>query len=411
MKVVQLNTSDTGGAGIAAVRLHRALLQQGVDSVFFSRWQRSTNEQQFSIGESKPNWLIRLLSKFGFALTKDAIAKKVLSKKSGNYEIFTFPQTDCRAEQYPLVQQADLLNLHWVSWFINYPTFFKIHKPIVWTFHDFNPLMGGFHYPADNDRNRENFGLLEDSLRHQKQYFLRQRNANNLSIVTPSKWLGEYVQKSEIFKRFNVTVIPNSIDTTVFKPYDQPFARSVFNLPPAKKIILFVSETVDNYRKGFDLLFESINRLNMDNSCVLVTVGNAQSPLTPSGNIINIGSINDERLMALLYSAADAFILPSREDNLPNVMLESIACGTPVIAFRTGGIPEAITSGFNGILANEISVDALTETIKRFIENEFHFNSAEIRKHAVEHFSPERQAAAYHQVYTRLMENFTRNES
>lgn len=342
----------------------------------------------------------RLMGKLGWDDSQKRKNQKLMKNLTGRYELFSFPFTDYTVEEHPLVQNADIVNLHWVSNFIHYPTFFKrVTKPIVWTFHDMNPFLGGFHYAGDLQRNKAIMGSLEEYLRLQKKQVMR--STHNITIVTPSKWLGEQLNLNDTFVKKDYTNIPYGLDLSVFKPHATAFARSVFNLPQDKKIILFVSENVNNYRKGFDLLVKATEQLQLTKDELIVTIG--ESALDVKDNLLSVGRISDDRLMSLLYAAADVFVLPSREDNFPNVMLESLACGTPVIAFTTGGMAEVIQHGFNGILAHEITASALGQAIEDFLRGPFRFDRAKIRDFAVNNFDLSIQATRYKELYKGLL--------
>lgn len=404
MKITLLSTSDSGGAGIAALRLHKGLMALAVNSSFLSRYEQHPGSatHKYVFNEQRgPSFLNRIMRKLGLPITQEEKNKAALNGKTGSYEIFSFPQSNFRVEQHAAVQQADIINVHWAAGFINYPTFLAIPKPMVFTLHDCNAFMGGFHYPEDKERNKATLGALDQELELIKQKAFSQRKAKT-AIVSPSAWLGKLAQQSEVFKNLDVHVIPNSINTHVFRPYDKHFARSVFNIPTDKKVVLYVSEHIRNHRKGFDLLTDALQQVDSNNT-VLVATGNANA--SAHENIIYTGSIPDERLMALLYSAADVFVLPSREDNLPNVALESIACGTPVIAFNIGGIPEIITTGFNGILAQSLSATDLAQAINQFLRGDSTFNADAIRADAVKRFDTPVQATAYARLYDQLRNN------
>jgi glycosyltransferase involved in cell wall biosynthesis len=325
------------------------------------------------------------------------------NKRKGTYEAFTFPITDYRAEHHELLRTADIVHLHWVADFINYPTFFAtIKRPIVWTFHDMNPLLGGFHYQGDKDRNMNAFGDLEQKLERIKRSAYEA--TGNMTVVTPSRWLGNCVQGHDQLKRMPFRNIPYGLDLNVFKPHNKALARSVFNLPDDKKIILFVSDRIDYDRKGFDLLKAAMEQIHLGSDFLMVTIGsNGATGLEKSDRIVPLGRIGDDRLMSLLFSAADVFVLPSREDNFPNVMLESRACGTPVLAFPVGGMTDVIRNGFNGWLADNVSVVALRNMIEKFMMGEMNFESAAIRDFAVDNFALSIQAKKYFDLYSEIL--------
>ncbi len=404
MNITLISTFDSGGAGIAALRLHKGLMAFPVNSSFLSLYeshQGVANKYVFNNEQSLPTLWNRIKRKFGLPITHEEKNMILLEGKEGPYEIFSFPESDFRVEQHLAVQQADVINVHWVAGFINYPTFLEVPQPLVFTLHDCNAFMGGFHYPGDKERNHALLGALDREFELVKQKAFCQRKGKT-AIVTPSAWLGKLAQQSKSLEGFSVHVIPNSINTQIFRPYDKNFARCVFNIPLDKKVVLYVSETIGNYRKGFDMLTAALKEVESNNT-VLVATGNANRPTNE--NVIYTGGIPDERLMALLYSAADVFVSSSREDNLPNVALESIACGTPVIAFNIGGLPEIITSGFNGILAQSVSATALAESINAFLRGDISFDAAAIRADAVKRFDTQVQASAYVRLYDQVLNN------
>jgi glycosyltransferase involved in cell wall biosynthesis len=405
VKIVHVNTYDVGGAATAALRLHTGLLQQQTDSIFLCLYKnndKQENKIKFSQPFTRLSIFEKIISKVG--LKKPSQQNKngrKLKSLGGDYEKFSFPFTDYHVEDNTLMKEADIIHLHWISDFVNYPTFFsRIQKPIVWTLHDMNPLFGGFHYKGDKERNNSVFGQLEKKLVTMKANAVVR--AKKIVVATPSVWLGECAKRSVIFKNASFLHIPYGLDCSVFKPHNQFYSRNVFNLPANKKIILFACETVHTYRKGFDLLIEAIEGFNLKDEFVLVTVGEANMAMQKDF-IHNIGSIHDERLMSLLYAAADLFVLPSREDNFPNVMLEAFACGTPVLSFKTGGMKEIIKPGFNGFFAGDITAESLAQAIHQFCAGNYSFNRSLIREFALQSFSLEIQALHYKKLYKEIL--------
>lgn len=405
MKVVQVSTSDTGGAGIAAYRLHRALSNLQVSSSFLSLLRKNIQDPNGYTWETKTgNTVIdKILRKLHLQQPLDSLHQKQLEGKNGQYEIYSFPESDYRVEKSQVIADADLVNLHWVSGFINYPTFFSLKKPLVWTLHDMNPFMGGFHYRGDYTHNQPAFEKLE-----QQNIAVKKQALSKLlfpmHIVTPSAWLAGESKQSEVLGRFPVSVIHNSVNTWVFKHYDQAQARAHFNLPADKKILLFVSHELQVFRKGFDLLLDALKSLNAPENFVIVAAGKMNPETSYPDNIIPVGALHNESEMALLYAAADAYILPSREDNLPNVMLESIACGTPVIGFNTGGIPEVIHHKQNGILVDDMNAHALKKAIEYFLEGGLSFDKEQIIHSAHALFAPSVQAGKYRSLYESILQ-------
>jgi glycosyltransferase involved in cell wall biosynthesis len=398
---------DVGGAANAAIRIHLGLLDQNIDSKFISLDKKTAVPFSYKSTKRKTesNSLIsRIKRKIIKSIPQAQKNKSMVAGLTGSFEIFTFPFSDYRVEEEDVVKSADIIHIHWISNFINFPSFFKsINKPIVWTFHDMNPILGGFHYTGDVERNASNYGQLENFFKQEKQNIIK--GIKNLSITTYSKWLIDYVLKEEAFNKRSISYILSGLDLGKFKPFDQSFSRDFFNIPRNKKVILFVCESITNYRKGFDILQEALNNKFDGQDTILVAVGANDSIKTDSMNVIYIGKVLDDRLLSLLYSAADVFVIPSREEVLGLVALESMACGTPVIAFANGGLRDVVVTGVNGILVNEVNVDGLKNAIKDFCTGQYIFDRAKIRKFAEENLDIKIQAKKYIDVYKKALES------
>lgn len=405
MKVVHISTYDTGGAAVAALRLHAGLLEEKIDSSFLCL-RKATHKQgvyRYEQAYKKQNIIRRILSRVGIhQLSVEQKNNESIKGLQGEYEKpFSFPATNYFVEQHELVKEADIIHLHWIAEFINYPSFFAVNKPIVWTLHDMNPFLGGFHYNGDDERNAIAYKKVNNEALHVKADAISK--VQRLTVVSPSCWLLKSAENSNMFKQAKFEHIRYGLDTNIFRLQNKAFARSVFDIPADATVLLFVSESINNYRKGFELVADAFKHLYVRKKCILLTVGAAYNNFPESDHTLHLGSINDERLMSLVYAAADLFILPSREDNFPNVMLESLSCGTPVLAFKTGGMAEEIKDGFNGILAAEISGSAIANAINDFTEQQFDFNQQAIRTKAIERYALAKQASAYREVYSSML--------
>lgn len=388
MKVTIVSSSDSGGAGIAALRLHKALMASGVDSSMLCLYKTTDTPKVYAFQKS---FVSKVIDHLPFIPYKQNKYKKYYPVLSECYECFSFPEAIYDVSNHPLIQQADIVNLHWVGSSLDYSRFFKnVRNPIVWTLHDMNPFLGIAHYYGDRDANLQ-FSSLEEEVRRLKYEAISQHP--NVSVVNLCHWMKDASEKSEVFSNRSHTVIPNSIDINIFKTYDRVEVRRVLNLPLDKPVLLFVSQSVKNRRKGFDLLQDALKGLTRD--CVLLVVGGVDDELRDRGNCLFGGSVNDEQRMAMLYAAADAFILPSREDNLPNTMVESLCCGTPVISFSNGGMRDHIQTLENGVLVQEMTAEALLEGINLLLDNTSLFDRSKISENAHEAFLPAIQAKRY----------------
>jgi glycosyltransferase involved in cell wall biosynthesis len=222
-----------------------------------------------------------------------------------------------------------------------------------------------------------------------------------MSVVALSKWLLHLSSQKSILQGFTHKLIPNGVDERIFKPLNKEFAREALGLPVANTIILFVSERLSVKRKGFDLMQKVINMFSEQEQVLFCAVGIQDT--APQRNTVYLDAIRDERLMAVVYAACDVFIMPSREDNLPNVMLEALACGTPVIATPVGGIKDVVIQDFNGLITQDISADALYESLRTFLYRKSIFNPAQIREDFLKKYTIKKQVSTYLELYSEIL--------
>lgn len=373
MKILHVNTATSGGAAIAAIRLHCGMLEYGLDSKLLTlSGSKQLIPKHFvydgPVLYTRPsypeltfkNWLKEKLFKIynreiAAYDKKNAYSKGIATPKIANgvqsFELFSIPENPYDITQTKCYREADIIHLHWVEGFLDYSSFFeKNKKPVVWTLHDECPYLGGFHYQGDVNRNQSSHGEINEQIRQQKKKAV-QNGSCKITVVSPSKWLAEKAAKSEVFQGRDVVCIRNGIDRSVFQKRDRTFSRELLGLPKDKQIFLFASADLNNYRKGVDLLMPMLQDTALANFLFLLVGDNFKGDLY--ANVKNLGAVSDERLMSVIYSAADAFILPSREDNLPNTMVEAISCGTPVLAFDIGDNRSFIVS--NGKIANDVN--------------------------------------------------------
>lgn len=406
IKVLHITTSYKGGAGIAAYRLHLALQDQGVSSGYLSRGKtigfNGVEHEDDFLKYKKPS-IFQILRHRLFPskkLRRLQYLNKI--KEKLQCEVATFPIANISLHEHSMVQDADIIHLHWIGGILDYPTFFTaINKPIVWTLHDMNPFMGIFHFQHDAFQNKEITSLASEML-DIKIHALR--SIKKGALVSPSSWLLEEAKLSKVFSHFNEhTVIANGVDTAEFTIADKMQVRERFNISEKEHVLLFVAGSLDLYRKGFDLLEEALSLI--DSPITLLTVGKGIINIANKQvKIVPLGFLKTPQELAAAYSAADVFVLPSREDNLPNTMLESFACGTPIISFAVGGMKEHIIKETNGMLAQEISAKALANTIVQFFEKGIKTNPEAIRAYAETHFSFKKQAQAYTDIYNSIIQ-------
>lgn len=414
MKILHLSTFDNkGGAARSAFRRHKGLLEIDVDSKMFV-YEKHSNEKTVSSYKWPKGRLKKLKRKRKYQQIEKALGV-YKNSRPGGYEPFS-QDISPNIELVSQLPDFDIINLHWVAGFVDVHDLFDTisdDKKIVWELHDMNALTGGCHYDDNCDKfiagchqcpqlgGKENQDLSYQVWERKKRLF-DQVGKDRLHFVTPSKWLGENIQKSSIFGKYDVSVIPYGLDTSIFKPRNKAFCREIFDIPQEKKVILFVSDSVTNKRKGFHLLLEALNKSSQVKDVVVCAVGGLEVAGYQHENIIQLGNINDDRLLSMAYSMADVFVIPSLQDNLPNTVLESLSCGTPVVGFPVGGIKDMISYGENGFLSEEISVDSLAKEIEKFLRDPDIFDLDKIREKAVEMYNLQGQAQKMYNLYLKL---------
>lgn len=415
IKVVHISTYASGGAGIAAYRIHEALIERNIESSFLCLDANGLQQLNSCIEYPKPTYNIvqRAIRKF-IRLTDKYYCfgklfpgkyyrlqlKKIKSKL--HCDASSLPYSIVDILKHPVVNNADIIHLHWVAGMLDYPSFFKKNKkPVVWTMHDLNPVLGLFHYEEDELRNHEVSSKLNYEIIEVKREAIKNKNCN-LIIVAPSHWLLDKVESSTVFNSIKKECIYYPLNTNIFKPKVTDGLRNKLKLSENKTVLLFVSQTVVHFRKGYDLLIDAIN--NMDSSDIaLFIIGYSQGLAINNSTIIYLGTASDNEILSDYYSLADAVIISSREDNLPNVMLESLACGTPVLSFDVGGMAEIVQDGISGLKAKAINVEALKNVMEQFKLEKEKYDSKIIREYAVNNFSNKVVAEKYLEVYKSIL--------
>ncbi len=377
-QVTQISTTDVrGGAARATLRLQRALGGAGVRSrmLVAQRFGDDADVVEFNSLAPAPRMLAQAFFRFGRRWHRPSI------RRAGAYFTPDWSFTGWRlASQLP---PSDLVNLHWVADLLDYRTLPRLtaQLPVVWTFHDMNAFTGGCHYCESCRRFQDRCGscpLLmtssgdEDMTRrilNRKQQVLGRVPPSRLAIVCPSEWLAAEALRSTLFRNFNVHTIPNGIDLREYRPMARAEARARLQLPPEARIVLFVAERIEDQRKGFALLQRALEALRDLPRLLLVTLGSGPPALHPPPAVRHLGVLNDSAQLRAAYSAADVFAIPSLQDNLPNTILESMACGTPVVGFAAGGVREAVADGQTGLLAPTGDAAALAAALHRLLED------------------------------------------
>ncbi|MFM7134022.1 MAG: glycosyltransferase, partial [Planctomycetota bacterium] len=294
--------------------------------------------------------------------------------------LFSLPVHSAPLAAHPVVRDADIVHLHWVANFLDgdgIAALADLGKPVVWTLHDEWAYTGGCHYAAGcTDFATGGCArcpqLREDPLGLVASAFARRADAfrsRAIRVVAPSRWLAERARESIVFRGQSVETIPYGLDIDVFAPpsnEDRSAFRRSIGVPEDAFVVAFGVDRIGERRKGAVDLLEALELARRGFPGIhLLRFGDASGSSKPAFPTIDLGPIADDRRLALAYGAADLFALPTLEDNLPNGVLESLACATPVVAYRTGGIPDVVTEGVEGFLAPTGRVEALACAIMR----------------------------------------------
>lgn len=408
MKIIHVSTNDiSGGAARAAYRLHTGLRKVGVDSWVIVQSKKSDND--FVIGPR---------NKFekGMSLLRPEIES--LFPKF----FLKYPESQFNCGVLPgrkLINKInnaapDIVHLHWIcGGLLKLEQLKQIRAPIVWTLHDMWPFTGGCHYDEECGRYVDNCGKCP-TLNSSQNYDLSRRVHNrklkawadiNFTVISPSHWLADCAQKSRVFGDRKVRVIPNGIDLSLYKPIDKKIAKQILSIPNDKSLLLFGAVNADgDKRKGFDYLYSAIQLLLKDSGqqIILAIFGATKTHASPDFGVPTyyLGKLYDEISLNVIYSAADVFIAPSLQDNLPNTVIEALACGTPCVAFNIGGMPDMIDHQINGYLAQPFDADELTLGVKWVIGNaDKHRLSENARNKAEACFDLDVAASRYQDLY------------
>ncbi|MBD1912360.1 MULTISPECIES: glycosyltransferase family 4 protein [unclassified Leptolyngbya] len=378
MKVALLSTNDVdGGAARATYRLHLGLQQIGVESSLVVRSKRSPDPQVYATDTVYSEEYVR---RMGLAAIQSVFIDQDRSDLTNT--LFSLPYPGVDLSQFPQVMGADVIHLHWVSRFQSVTTLqrlLQLGKPAVWTLHDCSAFTGGCHYPAGCDRYQTTCHAcpqLAENPADLPAYLLRDKLAllqSPITVVTPSQWLADCARQSALFRQQRIEVIPYGLETDVFRPWPKGEAKRALELDEGAIALLIGANNGNEQRKGFLPLFKALQQCRANpqfeslieaGKVTLLCFGAPSEDLeTLQIPVRSFGTIDSDETLSQLYAAADLFILPSLEDNLPNTMLEAMACGTPVIAFASGGIPDAVPDGQTGALVPPGDLEALAQAI------------------------------------------------
>lgn len=417
MRVLIVNTSEnTGGAAVAANRLKEALNNNGIKAKMLVRDKESDD---ITVAQLNKSWH----QKWDFLWERFVIYMRLHFKRD-NLFLIDIANAGTDITKTREFKEADVIHLSWINQgMLSLKGIRKIlesNKPVVWTMHDLWPASSICHY-ARNCRNYEkqcgNCPLLPGNgssndlsarIWRKKRKILER---NSILFVTCSRWLADKAKKSGLLSGQKVISIPNPIDSRAFTKENREEARLYAGLPEGKKLILFVSQRVTDKRKGMDYFITAINKMveahpEMKDNCGIAILGGKAEELADKLPLPSypLGYVSEEKKIASIYNSVDLFVLPSLEDNLPNTIMEAMACGVPCVGFNTGGIPEMIDHQKNGYVAEYKSSDDLARGIHWVLSEADHQSlSNEAMKKVNQCYSQYAVAMKYIEAYNQAM--------
>ncbi len=416
MRILHLSSTDVaGGAARATYRLHAGLKRLGHESRMLvgKKWSEDS-----SVDALKPPR--DLMSRIRRKLRRrkiNADFARYAATRPANLEPFSDDRTEFGPAILNQLGTPEIINLHWVAGFLDHESFFAgVPKniPLVWRLADMAPTTGGCHYDEGCGKFENQCGACPQLGSREENDLSRQvwqrkydtlRRHGKVHLAATSNWIAAQAKRSSLLRDFPITVIPNGLDTDDFAPRDKAFARATLGMPQDAKIVLFAAESLTVKRKGFGLLLEALAGLHNEPDLLLLSVGSTKSKIESPVRQVNLGRINIDRYLSLAYSAADVFVIPSIQESFGQTVSESLACGTPVVGFATGGMLDMVRPGLTGRTVPVGDTAALRGAIHELLHNpgarqEF---SAHCRRIAVAEYSMEAQAAAYVRLYESLI--------
>ena len=405
MKVIHLhkNGFPSSGAAIMMMRLHHGLRQYGVESKILCANRRSDRDD--------------LILMPRFPKVESFLGK--LTKRIGLNDVNCISSFQIKKMRF--YAECDVLHIHGIhGGFFSYMSLPGLteKKPAIFTLHDSWAFTG--HCAITQDCNRWQIGCgkcpyldASPTVRRDAthvEWKLKEwvYNRSNLIITAPSHWLVARAKKS-ILKRFPIYLIPNAVDCKIYEPLDAECCRSILGIPKGKYVIMFAAMGLNHFDKGYDLLQKALSALSssLKSETILLLLGTGGDTITGSLNIENIdlGYIANDRIKALAYSATDVFVSPSRSESFGLTILESMACATPVVAFRVGGVTDLVQDGVTGYLVEPENSNDLCDGIASLLENKplRQRMGEECRHLALRNFSLDDHVQRFRELYNKVI--------
>ena len=416
MRVLIINTTERqGGPAIAAYRLTEALKNNGIKAKMLVRRMSMGQVTTVLAERSLANRMSMLWERLSVAIHTHFRRNRIYAIDLGH--------SGADITELPEFRQADVIHLHWINdGMLSLKAVDKIiasGKPIVWTLHDMWPFTGVCHYAHDCDHYTEHCHdcpQLNSRKHRDTAYKVFDRKAAllqgaRIQFVACSHWLGNMARNSRLLSGQKIHCIPNAVNTNLFRPRNKQQARQTLELPHDKRLVLFSSHTFTDERKGFHYLKQALRHLvhehpEWKDKLGLVLIGKNMEATHYRDLPIStypLSYIAGEKDLVDIYNAVDLLAIPSLQDNLPNTVVEAMACGIPCIGFNVGGIPEMIDHLHNGYIAEYKNVDDLANGIHWLLtEGEYELLSREAARKAINTYGESSVAMKYISIYNRI---------
>lgn len=437
MKVLFVNINDgSGGAARAAMRIMRGVQQHGVEAEMFVKHKYTQGQNVIALSQFLPsNILFKAFDWIGAKIKNQWQHFKWSPYRHTKQNVYMSDLRSTRIHGALQKMDYDIVHLHWINMrFLDIEELKNIHKPIVWTLHDGWTFCGVCHYFQDCENYQTHCGacpMLGSKKEKDLAYEVFEKKLAaykylDLHIVTPSSWLGECAKRSALLGKFSVHVIPNCIDTNLYRPLSKGEIDSIADCQESAIIKQIISEAsqkngntnpiilygamhaASDKRKGFKSLLTAIHLLDKQGFGAQLVVFGAEAQELPMQfehiDVRFVGYVYDSRVLAALYSAADVMVVPSLTENLSNAIMESLACGTPVVGFDIGGNGDMIEHKQNGYLARERDCEDLANGIEWCLSNnEERVLSKNAREKVMNNFTIDIVSEKYKKLYQSLL--------
>lgn len=406
LNVLHIATDTDGGAGNATLRIHQSLLNGGINSKVLVRDSSKykgielatpTKKDGFWYATKLGRFIRRVLHRLGIYISKcDYLLEK---RKTITRDIcFTLPISEYALHLHPLVEWADIIHIHWIQDFVDFPTFFKnVRKPILWTCHDLNPMMGGFHHLRLRELYKNVYGQIEQICYDVKGESLKK--CDDLSLVALSTEMHSLLESHEFFYKKRIYDIPNCVDTSVFTIGDKNSIREEFGIANDVYLLLFANGNLNDSEKGLQELIEALEIIDNPNVCLLCVGNGVISPTSTA--VKHIPRVNGAENMAKIYQMADILVMPSHQEAFALTPIEAMSCGLPVVITPVSGAKDLVRD-FNGEITCDFTPQSISSAITKALEKSY--DSQIIRKHILDNYTPYIIGEKYVKVYQEMLE-------